>query len=163
MHSSLRLTLATSLALLAACATTSQSPPKEAPPASDAAATGSAPTQIPPRAIARWEHLIARRADLAWDYLSPGYRETHPRDEYAKAMNERPVQWYQVSVYEPGEGEPPALECANPRSCTLMLKVDFKVRSTLVGVGTLDSWNVVKEHWVNVRDQWYVVPEDVVR
>jgi hypothetical protein len=162
MQSSLRLALATSILLLGACATPSKSPVKEVAPSADVAPS-SAPTQIPPRAVERWEHLIARRADLAWEFLSPGYRETHPRDEYAKSMNERPVQWYRVSIYEPGEGEPPALECAQPRSCTVMLKVEFKVRSPLIGVGTLDSWNVVKEHWVNVRDQWYVVPEDVVR
>jgi hypothetical protein len=165
MRSSIRLGAALSILLLGACATPSTSPVKEAPPESEASAPAGdlAPGLIALRATQRWQHLIERKAELAWEYLSPGYRATHPREAYAQAMNQRPVQWYQVEAFEPGPEDPPALECAQPRACTIMLKVHFKVRSHLPGVGTLDSWNVLKEHWVNVRDQWYLVPEDVVR
>lgn len=166
MQASLRLGAVLGVVLLGACAT--QAPVKSEAPAQDASAGASvenphAPGHIATRATQRWQHLIERKAELAWDYLSPGYQQTHPRDIYAKSMNERPVQWYKVEVFEPGPEDPPALECAQPRACTIMLKVHFKVRSHLPGVGTLDSWNVLKEHWVNVRDQWYLVPEDVVR
>lgn len=161
MHPFIRLALPAALLFLAGCATSPSTGPK---PETAAASTATVdPGQIALRATRRWEHLIAREAEKAWDYLSPGYRETHPRDTYAAAMNNRPVQWYKVEVEEPAEGEPPALECAQPRACTIKLKVHFKVRSHVPGLGTLDSWNVLKEHWVNVRGQWYLVPEDVVR
>lgn len=171
MQSSLRLATALGILLLGACASNPSSVKQAGPDSGAAPAEAEAPlppgvnpaARIVPRALQRWEHLIGRKAELAWEYLSPGYRETHPRDAYAQAMNNRPVQWYKVEVFEPGPEDPPALECAHARSCTVLLKVHFKVRSNLPMVGTLDSWNVLKEHWVNVRDQWYLVPEDVVR
>jgi hypothetical protein len=160
MHSSIRAAVATGVLLLAACTTNRPSS------GTDSAASGAddlRPGSIATRAVKRWEHLIERKSELAWEYLSPGYRETHPRDAYALAMNNRPVQWFRVQVYEPGEGEEPSLQCAQPRSCTIKLKVHFRVDSHVMGVGTIDSWNVLKEHWIHVRGQWYLVPEDVVR
>src|SRR5690606_24177248 len=51
------------------------------------------------RALERWAFLIERKAEKAYDYLSPGYRQTKSRDEYAKEMNNRPVQWSKVLPY----------------------------------------------------------------
>jgi hypothetical protein len=162
MHPMLRLAASISVLLLAACATTGPATTGKV----DAVTTPSSapdPAQLGTRAVARWEHLIARRGDKAWEYLSPGYRGTHPMEPYAKAMNNRPVQWTQAEVYVPEEGEGPSVECLQPRSCTIKMKISFKVKSNLMGVGTLDSWNVLKEHWIHVQDQWYLVPEEVVR
>ena len=163
MHPISRLAAVLAALLLSACASTPAT--KTAAVDESAATTKGEPSTdvLAERAIARWEDLIARRAEDAWNYLSPGYRATNPQAAYAKTMNERPVQWYKVERYVVSEGEEPAIECVQPRSCTIKLKVHFKVASNLTGVGMLDSWNVLKEHWVNVRDQWYLVPEDVVR
>ena len=48
------------------------------------------------RATERWNFLIAHQAEKAYDYLSPGTRETQTRERYAKSMNSRPVQWTQA-------------------------------------------------------------------
>jgi len=49
------------------------------------------------RAVERWDLLIARKADKAWDYLTPGYRETKPRQAYAEEMNGRGIRWSKVT------------------------------------------------------------------
>ncbi len=35
------------------------------------------------RALERWNYLIAHQAEKAYDYLSPGTRETQTRESYA--------------------------------------------------------------------------------
>ena len=45
------------------------------------------------RAVERWNYLVARQAEKAYDYLSPGTRETQTRESYAASMNNRPVKW----------------------------------------------------------------------
>jgi len=52
---------------------------------------------IQARAFERWNFLIEHHAEKAWDYLSPGFRETKPREAYATEMNARGVNWTKVS------------------------------------------------------------------
>ncbi|MHB8448820.1 MAG: hypothetical protein ACYC9P_12955, partial [Rudaea sp.] len=39
---------------------------------------------IKTKAVQRWDDLIARKADKAYDFLAPGYRKTISRAQYAK-------------------------------------------------------------------------------
>lgn len=153
MNLPMRLLLASAVLLLTACATTS----------SGGKASGDPKEAIAERAIARWDSLIKRDPATAWNYLSPGYRSTHPQKKYAEDMSNRPVRWGKVEVYVPDDGSE-SVACIDPTSsCTIRLKVHFKIASHLTSVGVIESWNVVKETWINVKGQWYVVPEDVVR
>src|SRR5690349_24058732 len=52
--------------------------------------------EVDKRAIERWNYLIAHQAEKAYDYLSPGTRETQTRESYAAAMNTRPIKWTAV-------------------------------------------------------------------
>ncbi|MEO6689176.1 MAG: hypothetical protein ABIS07_18355, partial [Dokdonella sp.] len=51
------------------------------------------PDNIDRRAVERWNFLIAHQAEKAYDYLTPGFRATQTREDYAAAMNNRPLQW----------------------------------------------------------------------
>ena len=130
--------------VLAGCATT--------------AGTTSGKT-VPPevRAIERWNHLIARDAEKAYDYMSPGRRATKSRDEYAKEMNNRPVRWEKVALYKHTPCE------ATATTCKIVLQVD--ARAPLPGTaGEAATLAFPQETWIRDKDgQWYYlggVPKD---
>ena len=156
MNLPMRLLLVSAMLTLAACATTS--------PAGGGKASAQTPEKIiTDRAIARWDGLIKRDPATAWTYLSPGYRATHPQQKYAQDMVNRPVRWSKVEPFVADDGSA-TVECADPaQSCTIRLKVHYKIASHLTSVGMIESWNVVKETWINVKGDWYMVPDDVVR
>ena len=102
------------------------------------------------RAIERWEFLINRQAEKAYDYLSPGFRATKKREDYAKEMNNRPVHWTRVLPYRQS--------CDKPDVCVLDLQIDYATR--MPGVGTdVSSVGFVKETWLKTHGKWYLLPE----
>ena len=102
------------------------------------------------RAIERWEFLIKHEAEKAYDYLSPGFRATKSREDYAKEMNNRPIRWTRVLPYRS--------TCDKPDVCVLDLQIDFATK--MPGVGTdVSSVGFVKETWLRTRGKWYLLPE----
>ena len=106
---------------------------------------------IKEKAVQRWHFLIDHQAEKAYDYLSPGFRETKDRETYAKEMNARPVRWSKVSFS--------SQEC-EADACKVHLSVDYSL--TLGGpVGTVKSIAPVEETWIRVNGRWYYLPNPV--
>ena len=98
------------------------------------------------RAIERWDLLIARDAAKAYDYLSPGTRQTETRDAYAQKMNSRPIRWEKVLLY--------SKNCVSESSCKIALQLDINV--PLPGVGNAPSVAFAEENWIRDTDgAWY--------
>lgn len=139
--------LALILTLLAGCAAGGGPKPTAAVAPSD-------DEQLTTRPIERWEHLIAKRLDPAWEYLSPGYRGTRDKDEYIATMSTRPVRWLRAEYH--------SHKCIDVGSfCEVNLKLTFLVVSRQIGVGEMQSFGYVTERWVKSGDYWYHVPEDI--
>lgn len=101
------------------------------------------------RAIERWNLLIEHKAEKAYDYLSPGYRATKKRDDYAREMNNRPVKWTKVLPYRE--------VCDKPKVCVIDLQVDAAVK--MPGVSqSVSSVGFVTETWILDRGKWYFLP-----
>jgi hypothetical protein len=104
------------------------------------------------RAVERWNFLIARQAEKAYDYLTPGTRETRTRESYATAMNSRPVKWTAAKFNHK--------ECDADR-CKVYIDVSYSV--TMPGGGALgkpvESTSTQSETWVRVQDDWYFLPK----
>lgn len=100
------------------------------------------------RAVERWNLLIAGKAEKAYDYLSPGYRATKARKDYAEEMNNRPVHW-KSAKFE-------SKECQQD-TCTVAVYVQFAVRIR-AGAPETSSGDLVQEKWVNTDGKWYYVP-----
>jgi hypothetical protein len=146
MHPKRLIILALLLPLLAACAAGGGAKPTAVVPSDD--------EQLTTRPVERWEHLIAKRADQAWDLLSPGYRSTRNREEYIAAMTTRPVRWMAVEYH--------SHSCIDVGSfCEVNLKVTFTVVSRQAGVGEIQSFGFVTERWLKSGEFWYHVPENV--
>ncbi len=103
---------------------------------------------IDTRSVERWSLLIGGKADKAYDFLSPGYRATKPRKEYAEEMNNRPVHWKEAKFIDK--------EC-HEDACNVRVWVSFTVRMR-AGAPETKSGDMLQEKWVNVSGAWYYVP-----
>jgi hypothetical protein len=115
--------------------------------------TNKDPTaDVEKRATERWNFLIAHQAEKAYDYLSPGTRETQTRENYAKAMNSRPMQWINAKFNRK--------ECDADR-CKVYIDVSYSI--AMPGAGAIgkpiESTSTQTETWVRVKDDWYFLPK----
>jgi len=108
---------------------------------------------IDTRAVERWNFLIAHQAEKAYDYLSPGTRETRTRESYAAAMNNRPVKWLAAKFNRK--------ECDADR-CKVYIDVSYSVAMPGAGaVGKqIEQSSTQSEIWVHVQDGWYYLPSN---
>ncbi|MDE2258444.1 MAG: hypothetical protein KGK05_11820 [Xanthomonadaceae bacterium] len=104
---------------------------------------------IKAKAVQRWDDLIARKADKAYDFLAPGYRKTISREQYAKDMNGRGMRWKKVSF---------GSQTCDADTCTVHLTVAYNIN--LGGLaGKVDSMGLAVETWIKVDGTWYYLPQ----
>lgn len=104
---------------------------------------------IEERAVQRWNYLIAHDAAKAYDYLTPGYRATITREQYAEAMNNRPVRWTKAHFTKK--------DCDAER-CTVFLMIDYTARIGVGAAGNASTFSPQRETWLNVKGNWYYLP-----
>ncbi len=113
---------------------------------------GSSPDAIDALSVQRWEFLIARQADKAYDLLSPGYRSTRTREAYAAAMNSRPINWKKVTFVKK--------ECEAER-CEVFLLVDHTIRLPGIGIAKpQEAFAPLRETWIRSAGRWYYLPNE---
>lgn len=100
------------------------------------------------RALARWQALIERRIESAYEYLTPGYRATRSVTEYAASVGSA-VRWTKIAWHQ--------AECAQPDSCLVQLLLDYSIHAP--GVGEIPSISTQEERWLFVDGQWYFLPQ----
>ena len=123
---------------IAGCATTGGAPSKN-----------EDPSVIATRAVERWNLLIASKAEKAYDFLTPGYRATKPRDDYAREMNGRAMRWTNVAYI--------SQEC-EADTCKVKLSVGYKIN--LGGpTGNVAASGPVTETWIRSGGKWYALPD----
>ena len=144
------LLLGASTLLLSACASPGGGKSPRDEPAASSTAT------LEQRALQRWKLLIAKQADKAWEFLSPGVRSTWPREKYAAEMTQRPVQWERVDPH--GEAE-----CEADDACSVKLLVTYSLDVPLPNVGRVTSPAVIEEKWIALDGVWYHVPAEFSR
>jgi hypothetical protein len=106
------------------------------------------PDNVDRRAVERWNYLIAHQAEKAYDYLTPGFRATQPREVYASAMNNRPVQWKSVKFNHK--------ECDAER-CKVAVDVNYQIKMPGTGAAT-EAASTQNETWILVKGNWYILP-----
>ncbi len=105
---------------------------------------------IKEKSVQRWDYLIAKKADKAYDFLSPGYRTTITRENYAFGMNNRPVSWEAVNYVD---------QQCEADVCTVHLKLKYKVAVSLHGVRQIQGDSPVTERWIKDSGRWYFLPD----
>ncbi len=110
----------------------------------------SNPDMVDKRSVERWNFLVALEAEKAYDYLTPGYRATKPREAYATSMNNRPVQWKAAKFRDK--------KCDKDR-CSVNLDVTYAVK--LPGMSKANEvTSIQNETWLFVDSQWFFLPRD---
>ncbi|MBS0571400.1 MAG: hypothetical protein JSS28_12375 [Proteobacteria bacterium] len=102
------------------------------------------------KAVQRWDYLIAKKADKAYDFLSPGYRTTITRENYAAGMNNRPVTWEAVQFAD---------QNCDADLCTVHLKLKYKVLVNLHGIRNIQGDSPLTERWIKESGRWYFLPD----
>lgn len=153
MNPILRTLIIAAVVMFSACSTTKTTPPL---PASGAQVDQSAvPTtaqgdEIGKRAVKRWENIINKKFDDAYDMLSPGYRETHDKKQYADTIGNRPVKWSKATYV--------GHDCTSPDVCTIRVNIEFSV--LMPSAGLVKSENIVEEKWLRVDKEWFFFPDN---
>lgn len=132
------------LALLNGCQTGAGTR-KEAGSATSTTDAGS----IEVRAKQRWTYLIEGKAEKAYDYLSPGYRKTMSREQYASERNGRAVKYRTAQVTKK--------ECEE-ELCEVYLSLDYQVTLPGGGPAPIDAFAPIREKWIKVGGKWYLLP-----
>jgi hypothetical protein len=144
-----RLLAAGTLLALAACNPATVKP--AAPTADTAPKAAMADLKmLGERAVKRWTNIIGGEFDAAYDVLSPGYRQTHERKEYADIMRNRPVRWTNAKFLDQS--------CDSPEVCSVKIMIEFTI--SMPGVGTVPSQDVLLEKWIKSGDAWYFLPDN---
>ncbi|MCA1780527.1 MAG: hypothetical protein LC637_14455 [Xanthomonadaceae bacterium] len=98
------------------------------------------------RAVVRWQHLIDRDFQAAWEYYSPGFRQTTPQADFARDMERRPIRWHSVELL--------SLECEED-----VCRVDLQINYQPVGAPGAQSQmrldREIEEQWIRLDGQWW--------
>lgn len=106
--------------------------------------------KIGQRAVKRWENIINKKFDDAYEMLSPGYRQTHDKVQYAQIIGNRPVHWTKASYVDH--------DCPSADVCMIRVTVAFNV--LMPGAGRVNSENIVEEKWLRVDGEWFFFPDN---
>lgn len=106
-------------------------------------------SSVEERATRRWQLLIDGKPDLAYDYLSPGYRQTRGRQEYSDLMRSRPVRWVGVAFQD---------QDCDGEVCKVRLMISYSLDMPVQMVGRVESVDFVTENWLWIDDGWYYLP-----
>jgi len=100
------------------------------------------------RAQARWDALVARDFDAAYEYYTPGYRELNTSADFAAEMRRRPVTWTAAEVF--------AVECeADSPRCEVRARLNYSAPGAIPGVGSIESSSGVREMWIQIGRKWW--------
>lgn len=100
------------------------------------------------RAVERWNHLIAGDFAKAYDFLTPGYRATRTREEYANSTPRGAVKWKRI--------EWRSASCELEEACDAKLILHYSV--VMPQAGEMDAFTEVSEKWLKTGGNWYMLP-----
>lgn len=100
------------------------------------------------RAEARWKLVLDRDFEIAWDYLTPGYRETTKRFDYARDRAGRPFQFLSADVVSE--------ECQEDL-CKIKVLVTYRAIAAPAGMGKMVLSRELEETWIQVDGTWWMV------
>lgn len=105
---------------------------------------------ISARANERWDHIIQKRYKEAYEYLTPGERQTTTMEAYATRLLSTQVFWSAAEVV--------SAKCDEPERCLVDVRITFDVKSPVPNVETLGAQQIIHEAWLKSGSDWYFLP-----
>jgi hypothetical protein len=97
----------------------------------------------------RWDHIAAAEYDLAYEYLSPGYRDKMSRTAYIVKLAGQRVRWKDADFEK--------VEC-DPEICRVSWVIHWTYNIPVRGAGAYDGEKPTVENWILADGEWYFVP-----
>ena len=107
-------------------------------------------SEVPSRAQARWDALLKGDYEVAYEYLSPGYRSSVSRVDYEVDWRSRRVN-YESAQYKSHECDEDA--------CTVKIFIGFNVPQPVAGVPEFRSTRMLEETWIQSDGEWWYLPK----
>ena len=101
------------------------------------------------RVIARWTLMIERDFEQAWEYYSPGFRQTTPAQDFARDMGRRPVRWEGVEW----QGK----DC-DEDVCQVTVDIAYRPIGAPGEQSRMRLSRPIQERWIRVEETWWFVP-----
>ncbi len=111
------------------------------------------PESLSDRAQLRWDSLIAGDIETAYLLLSPGYKDAIDIQMYRNRLAARTVEWTSGEVVETDD--------CDPGVCRVKVNIGFKAFSPVPGVSEYEGEHVQTERWIEVKGDWYHVPDNI--
>ncbi|NEZ04583.1 nuclear transport factor 2 family protein [Wenzhouxiangella sp. XN201] len=105
------------------------------------------PQSVEERAQARWDLMVERDFESAWEYYSPGFRETGEQDDFAEDMQNRPVRWRDARVL--------VASCEEEDICIVEAEVTYQPVGGPSEVSGMKMTRILKERWIRLDGQWW--------
>lgn len=112
--------------------------------------SGSDADVVKQRAAQRWNYLIEKKAEKAYEYLTPGYRKAKSLEQYVGEKTAVALRWQGVSVSK--------ADCKED-VCDVFVAVDYEVKLPNTGGKPISTFAPMQEKWVKVGKQWYFLPD----
>jgi hypothetical protein len=106
------------------------------------------------RVQGRWDVVIAGDYQAAYQYFSPGLRQSVSYENYLRSVVARTVRWTDGQFKE-------ILKC-DESVCKVQTTIHYEVSGLVPGGGAFKSVRVVIEDWIQVDETWYFVPPDIL-
>lgn len=106
------------------------------------------------KAVARWQAVIDKDFEKAYDYFSPGYKQIEDLDVYRLRIMKAQIkiQWTDVEFDK--------LSCDSEVVCDVHLKVTYDYSFPQKNMGELKQVKTpLKEKWLKNNGVWSYVPE----
>lgn len=103
------------------------------------------------RAQARWDALVARDFDAAYNYHSPGFRAQTPASSFAALMLSRPIRWDDAEVL--------SVECAED-TCTVTVSITYTAVGAPGVLADIQNERPLSETWLKLDKDWWFSAQD---
>lgn len=103
------------------------------------------------RAQARWDALLAKDVETAYQYYSPGFRSGVSEKSLRSRLFGPRVEWKEVELRE--------VTCSGDL-CHPVFVVTYDFRSPTPRVGTIESATRLEEDWIRVDGDWFYAPAE---
>lgn len=104
------------------------------------------PQSVEERAQARWDHLLAREFEQAYQYYAPGFRETTPLVEFQADLFRRPIRWLAAEVL--------GSSCVED-VCRVSVEITYRVPGATGPLRQLTPTRTVEERWIRLDGVWW--------
>ena len=104
------------------------------------------------RVMDYWNAKINKDFKVAYQYLSPGWRENESENSYIRRIGASTVKWLAVEIKRK--------ECKQTDLCKLFIEIIYEYQFKGVGSKKIKVPALVGENWILKSNVWYHIPTE---